>query len=355
MKLDFWKDKKIFLTGNTGFKGSWLTLWLELLGSEIVGYSLDSPTSPSLFDLADIGATSQWIKGDIRDLENLKRAVDTAQPDIVFHLAAQALVRESYRHPLTTYETNVMGTLNLLECIRYSDTVKAVVIITSDKCYDNKEWPWGYRENDSMGGYDPYSSSKGCAELLTSSYRSSFFNPAAYGKDHHVALASARAGNVIGGGDFAKDRLIPDIVYAIKNDKKVTIRSPHAIRPWQHVLEPLSGYLCLAESLYNEGCKNAEGWNFGPNDEDAKTVSWIVENMCSLWPDSKGFVIADSPSLKEAYTLKLDTGKARSRLLWKPIWNLSKTLKSIVEWNLADGSRARAVTSEQILEYQSML
>ncbi len=274
----FWKGKRVLVTGHTGFKGSWLSLWLQSMDAQVVGYALAPPTNPSLFEVAEVAKGMTSIIGDIRDLEHLRRVFAEHKPEIVIHMAAQPLVRYSYIEPVETYSTNVMGTVNLLEAVRSTGSVKAVVNVTSDKCYENREWVWGYRENEAMGGYDPYSNSKGCAELVTSAYRNSYFHPEKYGT-HGVAIASGRAGNVIGGGDWAGDRLIPDIVRAIMQGKPVNIRSPHAIRPWQHVLEPLSGYLVLAQKLYEEGAAYAEGWNFGPNDEDAKPVQWIVEKL----------------------------------------------------------------------------
>ena len=269
----FWKDKRVLLTGHTGFKGSWLSLWLQSMGAQVTGYALAPPSNPSLFDVAEVGKGMTSIIGDIGDLERLRAVFAEHKPEIVIHMAAQALVRYSYVEPVETYSTNVMGTVNLLEAVRGTDSVRAVVNVTSDKCYENREWVWGYRENEAMGGFDPYSNSKGCAELVTAAYRNSYFHPGQY-KEHGVAIASGRAGNVIGGGDWADDRLIPDIMRAITQGKPVNIRNPHAIRPWQHVLEPLSGYLLLAQKLFEDGPAYAEGWNFGPNDEDAKPVQW---------------------------------------------------------------------------------
>ena len=271
MNPSFWRSKKVFFSGHTGFKGSWLCLWLQQLGAEVTGYALAPPTSPSLFEVAHVAQGMKSLCGDIRDGAALAKAMREAVPDIVIHMAAQPLVRRSYLDPVETYSANVMGTVHLLEAVRQTQSVRAVVNVTSDKCYENKEWVWGYRESDPMGGFDPYSNSKGCAELVTAAYRNSFFNPAKY-SEHHVALASVRAGNVIGGGDWAEDRLIPDILAAFEKSQPVVIRNPHAIRPWQHVLEPLAGYLQLAQKLYEDGATYAEGWNFGPNDEDAQPV-----------------------------------------------------------------------------------
>lgn len=348
----FWKGKRVLLTGHTGFKGSWLSLWLQSMGAQVVGYALNPPTDPSLFDAADVAKGMISIIGDIRDLEHLSRVFAEHQPEIVIHMAAQPLVRYSYIEPVETYSTNVMGTVNLLEAVRSTKGVKAVVNVTTDKCYENREWAWGYRENEAMGGYDPYSSSKGCAELVTAAYRNSYFHSDKY-KEHGVAIASARAGNVIGGGDWADDRLIPDIMRAISASEPVNIRNPHAIRPWQHVLEPLAGYLVLAQKLCEEGAACAEGWNFGPNDEDAKPVQWIVEKLTRSWGDGASWVVDGSEHPHEAHYLKLDCSKAKSRLNWHPRWNLEEALAAIVEWQRAyrDGKAIKSITMEQIRRY----
>jgi len=350
----FWRDRRVFLTGHTGFKGSWLSLWLQRLGVELVGYALDPPTTPSLFEVARVGAGMRSIIGDIRNAEALAGAMRAAKPEIVIHMAAQPLVRYSYQAPVETYATNVMGTVHLLEAVRQTASVRAVVIVTSDKCYENKEWVWGYRENEPMGGYDPYSNSKGCAELVTAAYRSSYFNVARY-HEHGVALASARAGNVIGAGDWAQDRLIPDILRAIVAGQPVQIRSPHAIRPWQHVLEPLSGYLLLAQCLHEEGAACGEAWNFGPTDEDARPVQWIVEYLTNAWGDGASWQLDAHPQPHEAHYLKLDCAKARSRLGWSPQWNLGRTLESIVAWHRACDRHqdAKALCLLQIDAYAS--
>jgi CDP-glucose 4,6-dehydratase len=269
--------------------------------------------------------------GDVRDNVALQEAMRAAKPEIVIHMAAQSLVRESYRSPVDTYAINVMGTVNLLEAVRQTDTVRAVINVTTDKCYENKEWPWGYRENEPLGGYDPYSSSKGCSELVTSAYRRSFFNSQEYAK-HGVALASVRAGNVIGGGDWAVDRLFPDCIRALLANEEIIIRSPNAVRPWQHVLEPLCGYLMLAERLYNEGSKFAEAWNFGPLDEDARPVEWIVKKLCSLWGEVAGYKVDEGKHLHEANYLKLDISKARTLLGWQPRWKIERAMENIVSW-----------------------
>lgn len=330
----FWYKKKVFVTGHTGFKGSWLCLWLRLLGADVTGYALLPPTKPSLFEQANINSLVRSFIGDVSDLEYLKDVMRQAQPDIVFHLAAQPLVRESYILPVETYLTNIMGTVHLLEAVRNCPGVKAVVNITTDKCYENKEWVWGYRETDQLGGYDPYSCSKACSELVTASYRSSYFNPKNY-HEHGVAIASARAGNVIGGGDWAKDRLLPDCVQALLNNKKIHIRNPQAIRPWQHVLEPLCGYLQLAQKLYENGPQYGEGWNFGPEDNDARTVLWIVERICSKWGKNASYEIAQGDYSHEANYLKLDCSKAKTYLEWKPKWSLENALDKVIEWMIA--------------------
>ncbi|MEI7842792.1 MAG: CDP-glucose 4,6-dehydratase [Gallionellaceae bacterium] len=348
----FWQGRRVLLTGHTGFKGSWLSLWLQSMGSQVVGYALAPPTNPSLFEVAQVSEGMTSIIGDIRDLEHLRKVFIEHQPEIVIHMAAQPLVRYSYIEPVETYSTNVMGTVNLLEAVRSTKSVQAVVNVTTDKCYENREWAWGYRENEAMGGYDPYSSSKGCAELVTAAYRNSYFHPEKY-KEHSVAISSARAGNVIGGGDWADDRLIPDIMRAITEGKPVNIRNPHAIRPWQHVLEPLSGYLVLAQKLYEEGAVYAEGWNFGPNDEDAKPVQWIVEKLTHAWGEGARWVVDGGNHPHEAHYLKLDCSKAKSRLGWHPRWSLEEALVAIVEWqrNYRDGKAIKAVTLDQIRQY----
>lgn len=351
---DFWKGKKVFLTGHTGFKGSWLALWLHSLGAEVTGFSKDIPTTPALFEQADISDIITDIRGDICNIEEVARIMVSASPEIVVHMAAQSLVRESYIDPVVTYQTNVMGTLNVLEAIRKTESVRAALMITTDKCYENREWSWGYRENEAMGGYDPYSSSKGCAEILVSSYRRSFFNPEQYGKNHRVALATARAGNVIGGGDWAKDRLIPDIIRAVLADETVKIRSPHAVRPWQHVLEPLSGYLTICRALYEKGTEHAEAWNFGPNDSDARPVKWIVDRLCSLWGEGAHYDLDSNEQPHEANYLKLDISKARQHLGWEPRWDLEQALVNIVEWvkeYLGEGD-LRKMCLKQIAQFE---
>jgi CDP-glucose 4,6-dehydratase len=327
MNAEFWSGKRVFLTGHTGFKGSWLSLWLQKLGAEVTGYALNPPTSPSLFQIANVAKNMQSIIGDIRDLPSLTRAVQQARPDVVIHMAAQPLVRYSYREPVETYATNVMGTVNVFEAVRGCASAKVVVNVTTDKCYENKEWPWAYRENEPLGGRDPYSSSKSCSELVTSAYRDSFFRSAG------VAVASARAGNVIGGGDWAEDRLIPDILRAFTNREPVQVRNPDAIRPWQHVLEPLSGYLRLAERLYQHGPEFEQAWNFGPNEEDARSVKWIVEKMGEVWGNGASWQLQKGDHPHESTYLKLDISKARQRLEWSPRWTLGTALDKVVYWH----------------------
>jgi CDP-glucose 4,6-dehydratase len=355
MDPGYWQGRRVFLTGHTGFKGSWLALWLQKLGAEVHGYALAPDTEPAMFNLARVGQGMASTLGDIRDLDGLSAAMAEARPEVVLHLAAQALVRRSYQDPVATYATNVMGTVNLLEAVRRTPGVRSVVAVTTDKCYENREWVWGYRENEAMGGHDPYSSSKGCAELVTSAYRRSFFPPERHGQ-HGVALASARAGNVIGGGDWAPDRLVPDILRAMEQGRDVVIRSPGAVRPWQHVLEPLSGYLTLAEALHVQGPAFAEAWNFGPWDADAQPVRWIVERLTALWGQNAGYRLeVESGAPHEAQLLKLDIAKARTRLKWQPRWTLSRTLAGIVEWHQAYCSRSdvRDLTLRQIAEFEA--
>lgn len=349
MNPDFWAGKKVFLTGHTGFKGGWLSLWLQSLGAEVHGYALSPPTEPNLFTVAKIGqGMASSTIADIRDAPALTQAMKIAQPDIVFHLAAQPLVRYSYAEPTETYATNVMGTVNLFEAIRKTSTVRAVLNITTDKCYENREWLKPYREDEPLGGYDPYSSSKACSELVTAAYRQSFL------AESGVAVASARAGNVIGGGDWAQDRLIPDFLRAIDTNKPLVVRAPNAIRPWQHVLEPLSGYLMLAERLFVEGADFAEAWNFGPADEDARNVGWIVEQLVAAKPGASWQ--ADKKSQPhEANYLKLDSSKARARLGWQPRWKLQSALEKIMQWHKGWHSEKdmRQYTLAEIAAYQA--
>lgn len=335
----FWHGKRVLVTGHTGFKGSWLCLWLQQLGADVTGYALAPPTAPSLFEVANVGASMRSVIGDIRDLDRLASALHVHRPEIVIHMAAQPLVRRSYEAPLETYSTNLMGTVNLLEAVRRTDFARAVVNVTSDKCYENREWMWGYRENDRIGGFDPYSNSKACAELITASYRDSFFNATDFAQ-HRVALASARAGNVIGGGDWAQDRLIPDIVRSLSAGEPVAIRNPAAMRPWQHVLEPLGGYLKLAQALYTDGPRYAGAWNFAPDDADTRPVQWIVERFSSQWGSHAGWRAQSGDARHETNVLRLDSSKARELLGWRPRWQLAQTIDRIVEWHQAFIGRA---------------
>lgn len=325
---DFWKGKKVFLTGHTGFKGSWLSLWLSSMGALVKGYALEPETSPALFEEAGISGLIDSEIGDIRNFETLSKSLNSFNPDILIHMAAQPLVRLSYKEPVETYATNVMGTVHVMEAARTCSNLKAIVSVTTDKCYENKEWHWGYRENEAMGGHDPYSSSKGCAELVTSAYRSSFFH-----KEGDAAVASARSGNVIGGGDWSEDRLIPDILKAFEKSQPVIIRNPLSTRPWQHVLEPLSGYLMLAEALYKEGNKFGEAWNFGPNDQDCRPVNWILDKMVKYWGGNSSWELDKNNNPHEAGFLKLDCSKAKGRLNWEPKWDLDTTISLIVNWH----------------------
>jgi len=350
-----WKGRRVFLTGHTGFKGSWLTLWLHQLGATVCGYSLAPPSQPSLFEVARIGKLVHHVEGDVCDQQRLQRAMQEFSPSLVLHLAAQSLVRRSYAEPALTYATNVMGTVNVLESIRHTDSVKAAVMITTDKCYENREWQWGYRENDRLGGHDPYSNSKACAELVSSAYRDSFF-PADDLQSHGVAIATARAGNVIGGGDWACDRLIPDLMRGFSLNEKVLIRNPNAIRPWQHVLEPLRGYLQLAEKLLAGKRDFATAWNFGPSEEDARPVKWIVEEIARKWSPTASWMLDEGPHPHEATYLKLDCARARNLLGWNPALGLSDALQLIVEWykQWQAGSDMQKITLDQIAAYQQL-
>lgn len=345
----FWSGKRVFVTGHTGFKGAWLSLWLSERGAQVTGYALAPPTTPNLFEAAGVARHVRHLTGDVTDLPALTAAVREARPEVVLHLAAQSLVRLSYDEPVSTYATNVMGTVNLLEAVRAAGGVRAVVCVTSDKCYENRETGQAYREEDAMGGYDPYSSSKGCAELVTSAYRRSFFNVARL-SEHRVAVASVRAGNVIGGGDWAKDRLVPDLMRGFAAGQAPLIRFPTAVRPWQHVLEPLSGYLQLAERLYAGEASAAEGWNFGPAESDAKPVGWIADRLAALWGEGAAWRETGEPQPHEAHHLSLDCSKARERLGWRPVWDLGEGLSRTVEWykGLARGGDAAELTLRQI-------
>ncbi|MBE0675034.1 MAG: CDP-glucose 4,6-dehydratase [Bacteroidales bacterium] len=348
----FYSGRRVFLTGHTGFKGSWLSLLLNWLGADVYGYALKPNTKPNLYNLLRLDEYVHSYIDDIRNYKQFHAKLKEASPEVVIHLAAQPLVRVSYRNPRETYEVNVMGTVNLLEAVRQVDSVKVVLIITSDKCYENREWIWGYRENDPLGGYDPYSNSKACSELVTSAYRSSYFN---FKNDTNsrVYLASARAGNIIGGGDWSTDRIIPDCVRAVMTDTKVMLRSPNAIRPWQHVLEPLSGYLMLAERLFNEGHPYAQGWNFGPNDDDIRNVEWVVKSFYNLWGKGAHYEIDSNAQPHEANYLKLDCSKAKANLGWNPKWKIDKTMDSVVEWYRSwyEHKDLRIVSIKQLCDY----
>lgn len=350
MNPAFWLGKRVLLTGHTGFKGSWLSLWLHSMGAKVYGLSLEQSITPNLFTEAKVvQCIASHSIGDIRDLATVQKTMQAAQPDIVIHMAAQSLVRLSYAEPVETYATNVMGTLHVLEAARQTASVKSIVVVTTDKCYDNKEWAWGYREDDPMGGHDPYSSSKGCAELVTSAYRDSYM------QSQGTAVATARAGNVIGGGDWAVDRLLPDILRAFEQSQPVVIRNPHATRPWQHVLEPLSGYLMLAEKLYTNGQTFAEAWNFGPRDEDARPVKWMVEQMAQSWGYGATWQKDNIEHPHEANYLKLDISKAKSLLGWQPRWSLATAFQHIINWHqawLAHEDMHR-LCLEQINQYSS--
>jgi CDP-glucose 4,6-dehydratase len=348
MNPSFWRGKKVFVTGHTGFKGGWLTLWLGMCGAEVHGFATAAPTIPSLFEEARVAdALARHVIGDVRDAEALRRALHEAAPDVVFHLAAQPLVRYSYDQPVETYAVNVLGTVNLLEAVRSCPSVRAVVNVTTDKCYDNREWHWGYRESEAMGGRDPYSSSKACSELVTAAYRDSFLAKAG------VAVGSGRAGNVIGGGDWASDRLIPDFFRALQAKDTLQVRFPGATRPWQHVLEPLSGYLLLAEQLH-DGAPRAAGWNFGPSDEDAWTVRRILDHLCAQVPSAR-WKDAGGKHVHEAGYLKLDSSKARAELGWAPRWRLDEALRRTVDWQQAwaAGQDMHAFTLAQITAHQA--
>jgi CDP-glucose 4,6-dehydratase len=345
-----YKNKTVLVTGHTGFKGSWLAFWLNKIGAKVVGYSLEAPTTPNHIELLNLDIVS--IIGDIRDLEKLNKTFEEYKPDIVFHLAAQPLVRLSYENPIETYETNVIGTLKVFEACRKAN-VKAIVNITSDKAYENKEWIWGYRENDPLGGYDPYSSSKGCADILANSYRSSYFNPKEYKKTHDTLLASCRAGNVIGGGDWAKDRLMTDVMLSVSQGKKVIIRNPYATRPWQHVLEPLSGYLAIGQKLLEEKTEFGEAWNFGPSDEVSKTVEEVVKNVKKHWDKIDYEIISVPNGLHEANLLKLDCSKAHMLLKWKDVWDSEITFEKTVKWYKSYYETEEVLTKQDLETYVS--
>jgi len=348
----FWRGKKVFITGHTGFKGGWLTLWLKKLGAEVTGYSLAPSTAPSLYNEANVADGMHSVIGDIRDRDELAKCMIAAKPDIVIHMAAQPLVRYSYHHPVETYEVNVMGTVHLLEAVRACESVQATLVITSDKCYENRERNAGYREDEAMGGFDPYSNSKGCAELVVSAYRQSFFESG--GKR---ALATARAGNVIGGGDWSEDRLIPDMVRSFSGGEAVKIRQPSAIRPWQHVFEALHGYLILIERMWAQPKDFSEAWNFGPDESDSKPVSWIADRFASLWGEASWQIERDAEQLHEAGILRLDCSKSRERLAWKPSLTLDEALEWIAAWYRCHYEKGdiSALSGDQLDRFQGCL
>ncbi len=343
----FWRSRRVLVTGHTGFKGSWLCLWLQNLGADVIGYSAGSPSRPCMYEVADVGAAMVSIEGDIRDTEAVRDVVAGQRPDVVIHMAAQPLVRRSYVDPVGTYESNVMGTVNVLDAVRRAEDVRVVINVTTDKVYENREWEWGYREDEPKGGRDPYSNSKACSELVTAAYRESFF-----GSDNPVAVATVRAGNVIGGGDWGEDRLIPDIIRAALDRRELLIRNPGAIRPWQHVLNPLSGYLKLAESLWETNTL-ADGWNFGPDERDARPVQWILERLSELWGEPIPWRRDGGSHPPEAMYLRLDSSKARTRIGWAPRWDLDQALASIVSWYKAYQAEAdlREHSLRQIEEF----
>lgn len=352
----FWSGKRVFMTGHTGFKGGWLSLWLTSMGAKVTGYALAPNTVPSFFEVAKVGVNlEKSLIGDIRDLENLKKAMIEAKPEIVIHMAAQPLVRYSYTHPVETYSTNIMGTVHVLESMRSLDCMRAAVIITTDKCYENHERDAGYREDEPMGGYDPYSSSKGCAELVINAYRQSFFSLEKFSQ-HHIGVASARAGNVIGGGDWSEDRLIPDAIKAFESGKPIILRNPLATRPWQHVLEPLSGYLVLAQALYQEGTKFSGAWNFGPRDEDARPVQEVINLLIKSWGLAACWQQDHTEQPHEAHSLKLDCSKAAKYLAWYPKWDLEHSIQSIADWHRSyqQAENMQEQSLKQIHQYQNI-
>lgn len=356
--LSAYKGKRVFITGHTGFKGSWLALWLEKLGASVMGYSLTPPSSPSHFDLLKKAGLLkvETVTGDIRDLETLREAMQGFKPDIVFHLAAQPIVRKSYRDPIETYDTNVMGTMKVLEACRTTSSVRAIVNVTSDKCYENREWVWGYRETDPMGGFDPYSSSKGCAEILASSYQRSFFPTEAYGRDHKILVASVRAGNVIGGGDWAEDRLLPDLVRAATAKTRADVRNPSAIRPWQHVLEPLAGYLTVGAKLLAGDVASSGAYNFGPDQDACVTVEQLLTAMRAAWPSFEfQFESAGKRNPHEAHFLKLDSTKARSLLGWRPVLNFAETARWTADWYRSQIEQKKLTSVEQLNAFEARL
>lgn len=355
MNKSFWNNKNVLVTGHTGFKGSWLCLWLGTTGAKVTGYALDPPTKPCLFETANVGSGISSVRGDVRDYDRLRNTITEVKPEIIIHMAAQSVVRDSYENPLETYSTNVMGTVNLFEAIRNTKGVRVVVNVTSDKCYEDSGKLWGYREHEPMGGHDPYSSSKGCAELVTSAFRDSFFPPSEYTR-HGVGIASTRAGNVLGGGDWTRHQLVPDVMRAFMAGTLVSIRNPQAVRPWQFVLEPLSGYLRLAEKLWDDGARFSQGWNFGPAEDEIRRVEWIVKELSQRWGNGSSWRTDQDPHPYEAQFLKLDSSKARTELGWMPRTRLPITLDWVTEWYKAyqAGSDLRSLTLAQIDRYEHL-
>lgn len=355
MATTFWKNKRVLITGHTGFKGSWMSLWLQTRGASVIGYSLEPPSSPCFFEIGEIARDMTSIHGDICDLDDFKAAIKTYKPEIIIHMAAQSLVRYSYDFPIETYSTNIMGTANVLDAVRQLGGVRVVLIITSDKCYENRETHHGYKESDPMGGYDPYSSSKGCAELVTAAYSNSFFNKKDF-TSHGVAIASTRAGNVIGGGDWGKDRLIPDIIRSVLANESVVIRYPNAVRPWQHVLEPLNGYMQLVEKLWEHGTDYNGAWNFGPEMDDCKPVYWILESMNSKWNNGINWIQSPADNPHEAKYLYLDCSKSKELLGWSPRLNLATALDLLVDWyqGYANNANMRELSVDQIRFFENI-
>lgn len=356
LNRSFWQHRRVFITGHTGFKGSWISMWLDAMGAHVTGYALDPPTEPSLFEQARVGACVRSIRGDVRDFTRLKSAIAECDPEVIIHMAAQSVVRFGYQEPVETYSTNVMGTVHLLEAVRQLKRPCVVVNVTSDKCYVNQEWVWGYRESDPLGGHDPYSNSKGCAELVASAYRDSYFS-SSLSSQHGVALACVRAGNAIGGGDWTANQLIPDLIRAFLDRRPCRIRNPSAIRPWQFVLAPLHGYLLLCERLAEEGASFASAWNFGPAETDAKSVSWVADKLAMLWGDGASWMQDGAVHPSEAQLLRLDTSKSRAGLDWHPVLSLDQSLVWIVEWYQAfrAGKDLQNLTRRQIERYEYLL
>ncbi|MDC1242312.1 CDP-glucose 4,6-dehydratase [Gammaproteobacteria bacterium] len=356
INTNFWKNKSVFITGHTGFKGSWASLLLQHLGANVTGYALEPNTEKNMFNISNVQCNMNSVISDIRDYDNLLMEIKNAEPEIIFHMAAQPLVRESYSHPIETYDINLMGTINLLNICREIASIKSVINVTTDKCYENKEWIWGYREDEPMGGYDPYSSSKACSEIATASFRRSYFNKHNYA-EHGVGIATARAGNVIGGGDWSKDRLIPDIINSIEENKELKIRSLMSTRPWQHVLEPVYGYLILAEKLYSHGADYSEAWNFGPESSNIVSVKNILDKLNNLFPNKIMWSQDKSVNPHEASLLSLDISKAKNRLNWYPNFNIDKTLELVVDWHkeYSDNQNMREFSISQIKYFLSQL